>query len=223
MGAAGMGQWIEMAQKGTAAWMNFYETAKAAQQDNKNITANYAAVDADILRQQNETNTQSNEQKGDRAMQADRDLAMLRVVNGERGASANTASRFAGQTGYFEGLDIHRIEANRKSQIAGLQSSKEANQAAAEQKERGNQGVWENALLGAINGTTSAAVQISAQDYRDQRLQYAMGGGRGQFKYDPWYNHSPFGGSGSGGSMGYDASNDVTIDTGPPGGETTFS
>jgi len=84
--------------------------------------AQYAEVD----RQQREVNRIAEEQRSDRMSKARQELGTLRVLSGERGVSAQTTDALLGEVGYFAGLDLSRIEANRKANIDAGEASKKA-------------------------------------------------------------------------------------------------
>ena len=98
----------------------------------------------EISRQQGEVNRISQEQKSDRVRKADQELGTLRVLAGERGVSGGTFTALAQEIGYFEGIDLSRIEGNRESNIEAGEAQKKA------------------AQQGAINTVTIAAQQASA-------------------------------------------------------------
>src|SRR5688500_13366258 len=79
-----------------------------AEANNTNADLQYRELD----RQQNETNRVAQEERSDRMMRARQELGTLRVLSGERGASANTSGALLREVGYWEGVDLGRIEAN---------------------------------------------------------------------------------------------------------------
>jgi hypothetical protein len=105
------------------------------------------------------------------------------VVNGERGASAVTMARMAGQAGFFEGMDISRIEKNRASQVASIQTAKQAANMDATYQQQKDRMRAQAAITSAVLGTTSSGFQIAADDYRAQRLEWAQSGKKGEFNY----------------------------------------
>ncbi len=98
--------------------------AKAAVEQ---ATAQYAEID----RQQREVNRIAEEQRSDRMSKARQELGTIRVLAGERGASGQTTEALLGEVGYFAGLDLSRIEANRKANIDAGQAAKKAAQRGA--------------------------------------------------------------------------------------------
>jgi hypothetical protein len=98
-----------------------------AKQAVEQTTAQYAEID----RQEREVNRIAEEQRSDRMRKAYQEMGTLRVLAGERGASAQTTNALLGEVGYFAGLDLSRIEQNRKANIdAGEASKKAAHQGA---------------------------------------------------------------------------------------------
>jgi hypothetical protein len=73
-------------------------------------------------RQRVETGRQAQEQKSDRVREADKQFASMIVSLSEVGGGDHTAGRFAGETGLYEGLDLARIEGNRRRQVSALHS-----------------------------------------------------------------------------------------------------
>lgn len=116
--------------------------AAVAQAEATNTNANLQYQEID--RQQRETNRVSQEQRSDRMMRARQELGTLRVLSGERGASANTSGALLREVGYWEGVDLGRIEANRKASVDAGEANKKA--------------VYQNAL----NGFTDASLTAKA-------------------------------------------------------------
>jgi hypothetical protein len=139
-------------------------------------------------RQQTQIDQQAAQQKGDRAMQADRDASTLQVLMGERGMASNAQSRSMQELGYFEGMDISRIETNRKAHIAATESGKTAALMGMNNAITFANNQQSSAQTGAFLGTLSSAVQIGANDYREQSWEHIQSGGsRSTFEYKtPW-------------------------------------
>lgn len=121
-----------------SASMSFVESrqqAKAQQQmadENARAANEQAKLQyGEIQRQQEETNEIAQQQKSDRVRQANQELGTLNVLAGERGASGSTLGALATEVGYYEGLDISRIETSRKQNIASGEASKKAAQQGA--------------------------------------------------------------------------------------------
>lgn len=78
-------------------------------------------------RQKVEATRQAQEQKSERAREADRKMGMMLAVMADNGAEGtSTVSRYAGEIGFLEGLDIARIEGNRRRELAALGSKQYA-------------------------------------------------------------------------------------------------
>jgi hypothetical protein len=87
---------------------------------------------------------------------------------GERGASANAMSRSVQELGYFEGMDLSRIEQNRTNKIASLEAQKTAVAVGARQSIIGVNNQESSAQTGAFLGTLGSGVRIGADYYRNQ-------------------------------------------------------
>lgn len=98
--------------------------AAVAQAEAANVNANLQYQEID--RQQRETSRVAQEQRSDRMMRARQELGTLRVLSGERGASATTSGALLREVGYWEGVDLGRIEANRKASIDAGEAQKKA-------------------------------------------------------------------------------------------------
>jgi len=123
------------------------------------------AANKEATRQQTEVNKQANQQKGDRARQADAQMGTLRVLAGERGQTG-TSTYFRQQLdlGYAEGLDLSRIESNRKAKVDSLQADK-ANAVSSAKS------TSQNAFIGAGLSTLGAGVQIGGGMYKQQTIE----------------------------------------------------
>lgn len=93
-----------------------------AKQASRDATAQIAEVD----RQQREVNKVAEEQRHDRMTATRRELGTLRVIAGEQGAAGSLEDAMTHEVGYFAGLDLARIESNRKDNMEAGQASKKA-------------------------------------------------------------------------------------------------
>jgi hypothetical protein len=109
---------------GSFASMGAARSSAQAQADAASDQAEFQYKE--ITRQQEQVNETAAEQKSDRMRKAAQELGTLRVLAGERGASGSTFTSLAQEIGYFEGLDLSRIDTNRKNNIASGEASKEA-------------------------------------------------------------------------------------------------
>ncbi len=98
-----------------------------AKQAVEQTNAQYAEID----RQEREVNRIAEEQRSDRMRTVRSELGTMRVLAGERGASDATTNALLGEVGYLAGLDLSRIEQNRKANIEAGEASKRAAQQGA--------------------------------------------------------------------------------------------
>ena len=117
------------------------------------VSAANAQIDAadaqgeELTRQQEETNLISQEQRSDRARQASKDFASMTVAMAESGGAAGqNEQRFGGEIQYLNGLDLARIEGNRRNQVAALQADKRSVRA-------GGAAARTSAGFGIVSGT----------------------------------------------------------------------
>lgn len=114
------------AQVGMSA-INAGASMKAAHATGKAATARSAIEWQEYHRQKLETTAQAQGDKSARARQADKDMGMLLAVMADNGAAGTlNESAFAGEIGFLEGLDITKIEGNRKRKIEALSSAQTA-------------------------------------------------------------------------------------------------
>lgn len=125
--------------------------ASAAKAQARNA-ADMARMQIDeIQRTQKEVNEAAQSDKGQRARQADKEFASLVVSFAERGGLGTiNAVRGGQEVGYNAGMDLAKIEANRRNVVASLQSKKQvAHQQAlniAEEAKYTAKGAFINAL-----------------------------------------------------------------------------
>lgn len=99
--------------------------AKTAAKDEINANTDFnSRSQTELTRQQREVNLQSAEARGDRIEQAERELALLRVVNAERGAGGSMGDRQILDLERIKGKDLGRIERGRVNEIDAIQSEK---------------------------------------------------------------------------------------------------
>jgi hypothetical protein len=148
---------------GAQIMMAQQQAAAAAEAANRNTQAAYAELNA---RQQDAVDKASQD-KSDRAKQADRELAALRVAMGETGGLGTvTSTRLAGEVGAIEGMDISRIEANRDREINALQRSKEAARINGMNAIKSAQTSANNQSISAVMNVASSGLQIATQQSR---------------------------------------------------------
>jgi hypothetical protein len=136
------------------------QAASAAKIQSAAIAANRDAQMQELTIQQQQAREDAEREKGDRAREADREIAALRVIAGETGGLGANFNQGVQEIGYYEGLDIARIESNRNRQIAAADRAKQnvARGAAydiASVKQQRNA-----AITNAILGAAQSGVQI---------------------------------------------------------------
>jgi hypothetical protein len=152
------------------------QAAKAASQQadwaqeaaNEQAQAQYK----EIQRQQEEVNKTAEEQRSDRMRQARAELGTLTVMAGESGASGQTLGALAQDLGYTSGLDLSRIEQNRKANIEAGEASKVAARQGAQ-----------NAINIAANQKAVAQTQKRFSGY-GAGIQFAGDAANSVWKYD---------------------------------------
>jgi hypothetical protein len=138
-----------------------------------------ALQNQELLRQQGMVDDQAAQQKGDRARQADRDNSTLIVMAGERGLSANAESRAVQELGYFEGMDLDRIEQARTNRQNAISLQSQGATLAADQAIRTADNIERTTTTNAFLGTLGSGLQIGADYYKQQRYEEILrGGGR---------------------------------------------
>lgn len=157
-----------MAAQAISANMQAKQQAKMAEQtaaQNKDLAIEEAT------RQQTEVNRVAGEDKSDRARIADRELATLRVMSGETGGATTTYQRMIQELGFFEGMDISRIEGNRKSKVDALQDDKKGAILHYEQVKAQSKAAKRNANIGLVLGVGMAGAQAGSQYYQQKRYE----------------------------------------------------
>ena len=77
----------------------------------------------ELNRQRAEENKIAQEKKSDRVREADKAQAsLIAALADSGGAGGANESRFVAETGFFEGLDLARIEGNRRRKVESLSS-----------------------------------------------------------------------------------------------------
>lgn len=100
------------------------ESKAAAEQANLEIE--------ELERQRGEVQKQARAEKSDRAREADKQFAsMVASMADNGGAGTQNESRFGAEIGYYEGIDLARVESNRKNQIASLHAEQIASRQTA--------------------------------------------------------------------------------------------
>lgn len=103
----------------------------------------------ELTRQQNEANRQSEENKSDRARAADKQFASaIAAMEAIGGAGSQDEARFGTEISGNAGLDLARIEGNRRRQISALQSEKNATKKRAVRAIQASQAQFLSTALG---------------------------------------------------------------------------
>ena len=165
---------------GVSALMGGAQIAMAQQQASAQAEAaanNAAAAYNELGIRQQEAVDKAAEAKSDRAAQADRELATLRVVAGEGfGLGTVNFARQVGEVGAMEGIDVSRIEANRDREIAALQRSKEAAATGARSAMKSAEMTGTNGAISGGLGIASSGLQIYSGHARNKALVEATKG-----------------------------------------------
>lgn len=130
----------------------------------KAAAANYQLQSEELTRRQKEENRLAAEKKSDVIRKADQQLGAVRTAQAEMGASPVSFMRLFSEVGGVEGLDLSRIEGNRKNTIEALQAGKKAagQEYANTITSANNQ--YKAAVTSAALGFVSSGLQIGA-DY----------------------------------------------------------
>ena len=124
---------------------------------NEQANAQADAEIAEFDRQREETNRIAAEDKSERVIEADKQFASMIVSMIESGgAGTSNEGRFAGEIGGYEGIDLAKIESNRRGDIETLRSR----QSGSDTRRRDS--ITErNAKLKA--GNTSRAINLASE------------------------------------------------------------
>lgn len=135
-------------------------SAAQAEFDNKN---------RELTEQQKQADEEAKQKKGDRAREADRELATLRVIAGETGGLGTvTSGRLSGEAAYFEGLDLARIESNRSRQVASLQRQKEYAAGDAQRAAKSASASARSSAISAVMTGVGSGLQIYGRSQQQQ-------------------------------------------------------
>ncbi len=145
-----MGFILRAGQVGFSLLSSLQEQAAVAQQ-NKD-------AQKELTRQQKEVNRQAAEEKSDRVRKADRQFASAIVaLEAAGGAGSQTEERFGTEIAGNAGLDLARIEGNRRRAVSSLQAEKRA----VRKKARG-------AIQRSQAEFLSSALSFGAQEFQRQ-------------------------------------------------------
>ncbi len=93
----------------------------------------------ELTRQQEEVNDQSDEQKSDTARRADADFASMIVAMADGGGAGGVNQlRLGVDIGGIEGINLARIEGNRRRQVESIQAQKQGSTISTRSQIKGN-------------------------------------------------------------------------------------
>ena len=115
-----------MAMAGVTTFVSIQQANSQAEAAGRAANATFVERDAELTRQQDESNRLADEDRSDVVRRADQELGSLRVAMGELGASATSQAALLSEIGAVEGINLGRIEGNRKNSIESLQAGKRA-------------------------------------------------------------------------------------------------
>lgn len=102
------------------AFLQSWQEQEQLREDSKNAMN-------ELTRQQNEANRKSEEDKSDRARQGDKQFASaIAAMEAIGGAGSQDEARFGTEISGNAGLDLARIEGNRRREVQSLQAAKNA-------------------------------------------------------------------------------------------------
>lgn len=173
MSGGGM-QMLSQGMNVAAAGANFMFAKRAAKDDIASQADYNNRAQQELTRQQLENNSAAADAKSDRVLQAERELALLRVTNADRGAGATMSMRQVLDLGKIEGTDLNRIERSRVSGEAGLQAEKIATATNARNASKAASNKFKSAATSSFFQAAGSGVQIYAdQTYREDMLAAA--------------------------------------------------
>lgn len=139
----------------------------AADRASKIASQNAQAAYAQLGKQQEEANRIATEQKADRIRKADHELGALRANDFVNDGGSRFGS-LLNELGYVEGLDLGRIETNRKNTIDALQSKKQNAQLGAIEQGSAAAMMAQNQTTSSALGFVGSGLQIGAGYYARQ-------------------------------------------------------
>lgn len=163
-----------IAVSGIGSAMQMVGAGYAADAEIRAANEQFALVDYEASRQQREAGLAAEREKSVRIAQADRELATLRVISGERGASADSAARLAGAVGLYEGMDLATIVANRDAYMEAGQASKRAGSLAAMNAVTSASMKRKATVMGSALDFAGSGLQIGADYYKTQTANTAL-------------------------------------------------
>ena len=134
-----------------------------------------AQSDAEVIelqRQRDERSEIAQEEKADRVREADQQFAsMVTRLADVGGAGTQNEARFAQEIGGFEGLDVARIESNRRRDVESIKSRQQVSQSRALDTVAATKGRKKANSLGFISSAVGAGVSISGHRQREEQTK----------------------------------------------------
>ena len=134
---------------------------------------NFALRNEELTRQQVETNRIAMEDRSDIIRRANQELGAIRVASGEVGASQSSFVRMVAELGATEGIDLSRIESNRKNQVASQQASKRSAAVDYSNTVTRARNEYKSAVTNSVLGFVGSGLQIGGSYYRGRAAQQA--------------------------------------------------
>jgi hypothetical protein len=170
LGAVQMGVGLMQANSAAGA------AAKGARAQGQAVLANFRAADQEGTRQQGRVNEIAVNKLQDRYRLSEREASTIQNIASERNLSGATAERMAIAEAYSEGLDMSRIEDNRREDIEAIQAHKQKGYLMAqsslrsiEAKHDAVQDNIRNQALSSVFGFLGSGLQIGMKWHAGQR------------------------------------------------------
>ncbi len=135
---------------------------RALGEQNQAFAEQNALNQVELTRQQEEVNQQSAEQKSDIARRADADFALMIVAMADGGGAGGVNQlRLGADIGSIEGIDLARIEGNRRRQVESIQSRKEGSTISTRSRIKSNVSKGLGNTLSFLGGSAGFAANLS--------------------------------------------------------------
>ncbi len=134
------------------------EQNKALGEQNQAFAEQNALEQAELTRQQEEVGAQAQEQKSDTARRADASFASMIVAMADGGGAGGVNQlRLGADIGSIEGIDLARIEGNRRRQVESIQSRKEGSTIRTRSRIKANVSKGRANTLSFLSSTASSS------------------------------------------------------------------
>ncbi len=128
---------------------------------NRAFAEENALQQLELTRQQEQVNVQAGERKSDTARRADADFALMIVSMADGGGAGGVNQlRFGADIGGIEGIDLARIEGNRRRQVESIQSRKEGSTIRTRSRIKANVSKGRGNILSFLGGAASSAASF---------------------------------------------------------------